>query len=170
MAAISVASLLGIPPATIAAGLQTFQGMPHRITWVAQVQGVDCYNDSKATNVEAAYAALSSFHQPIVWIAGGYDKGNDYTLLQPLVKERVKAIICLGKDNRPLLEAFQGLVAPIYETQVMQEAVNLALSAAQPREVVLLSPACASFDLFKNFEDRGERFKAAVLQAKQYLQ
>ena len=165
MAAIAVASLLGIAPSAIIAALQTFKGMPHRIEWVAQVQGIDCYNDSKSTNVEAAYAALSSFNQPIIWIAGGYDKGNDYALLQPLVKERVKVLICLGKDNRPLRQAFQGLVNPIHETQQMEEAASLALSLAQPGEVVLLSPACASFDLFKSFEDRGESFKKAVYQA-----
>lgn len=169
MMAIAVASLLGVTPSAIASSIQTFQGIPHRIAWVAEVQGVNYYNDSKATNIEAAYAALTSFDQPIVWIAGGKDKGNDYTSLQPLVKERVKALICLGRDNRPLRQAFQRVVSPIYETQQMEEAVRIALLLAQPGEVVLLSPACASFDLFKNFEDRGESFKKAVLQINQHL-
>ena len=170
MMAILVASLVGITPKAIVAALPTFRGIPHRIEWVAQVQGTDYYNDSKATNVAAAYTALASFNRPIVWIAGGYDKGNDYALLQPLVKEHVKTLICLGKDNTPLRRAFQAIIAPIYEASHVEEAVSLACSLAQPGEVVLLSPACASFDLFKNFEERGECFRKAVLRTKQHLE
>ena len=170
MAAISIASLVGIAPTSILAGLKSFKGLPHRMEWIAKIQGIDFYNDSKATNVESAAVALASFTRPIIWIAGGYDKGNDYELLKPIVKEHVKALICLGKDNRPIRQAFQVLGIPIYETQVIQEAVNLAITLAKPQEIVLLSPACASFDLFKNFEDRGEQFKNAVHQLSSNLE
>lgn len=162
MMAISVAVLLGIKPQVILAGLQNFQGLPHRMELVAEVDEVKFYNDSKATNVESAAVALESFTQPIVWIAGGYDKGNDYMLLQSIVKEHVKALICLGKKNAPIWQAFSHLSVPIYETRSIQEAVQIAHTLAKPQEIVLLSPACASFDLFKNFEDRGQQFKDAV--------
>lgn len=164
MVAISVASLLGVKPDTILAGLQSFKGLSHRMEWVAEIDGVKFYNDSKATNVESAAVALESFTQPIIWIAGGYDKGNDYTLLQPIVKDHVKALVCLGKNNTPIREAFSHLQMPIYETQSIQEAVRIAYRFAKPQEIVLLSPACASFDLFKNFEDRGQQFKNVVHQ------
>ena len=131
MAAISIASLVGISPTSILAGLKRFQGLAHRMEWVAKINEVDFYNDSKATNVESAAVALESFTQPIIWIAGGYDKGNDYELLKPIVKEHVKALICLGKDNRPIRQAFQVLDIPIYETQVIQEAVELAITLAK---------------------------------------
>ena len=166
LVAITVAQLLGVQDKTIQTGLATFTGVPHRIEWVAKIKGVHFYNDSKATNVEAAQAALTSFDQPIVWIAGGQDKGNDYTLLQPVVRKRVKALICLGKDNTKISQAFQDLVTPIHTTQHMDEAVATALACAQLGDAVLLSPACASFDLFKNFEERGEYFRSAVLRAK----
>ena len=166
LVAITVAQLLGVDTSTIQTGLATFTGVPHRIEWIAELGGVHFYNDSKATNVEAAEAALTSFDQPIIWIAGGQDKGNDYTRLQPLVRARVKALICLGKDNATISQAFQQLVAPIHTTQHVEEAVSMALACAQPGDVVLLSPACASFDLFKNFEERGEQFKHAVLKAR----
>lgn len=166
LVAITVAQLLGVDTPTIQTGLATFTGVPHRIEWIAEMGGVLFYNDSKATNVEAAEAALTSFDRPIIWIAGGQDKGNDYARLQPLVRTRVKALICLGKDNAKISQAFQKLVAPIHTTQHVEEAVSMALACAQPGDVVLLSPACASFDLFKNFEERGEQFKHAVLQAR----
>lgn len=164
MVAITIASLLGIPPTSILIGLKTFKGLPHRMEWIAKIKEVDFYNDSKATNVESAEVALESFTKPIIWIAGGYDKGNHYNILKNVVKKQVKALICLGKDNRPIREAFQDLNLPIYETQRVQEAVELAITIAKPNEIVLLSPACASFDLFKNFEDRGTQFKNAVHQ------
>lgn len=166
LVALTVAQLLGIDSATIQTGLATFPGVPHRIEWVATLGGVHFYNDTKATNVEAARAALTSFEQPIIWIAGGQDKGNDYTKLQALVHKRVKALICLGKDNTKIRQAFQQAVPLIHTTQQIAEAVAKALAWAQPGDVVLLSPACASFDLFKNFEERGEQFKRAVLKAK----
>lgn len=164
MAAISIASLLGLSSASILDGLRTFKGLPHRMEWIANIKEVNFYNDSKATNVESAAVALESFTKPIIWIAGGYDKGNDYNLLKPIVKNSVKALICLGKDNTAIYKAFKGLNIPIYETQVMQEAVSLAYTLAKPQDIVLLSPACASFDLFKNFEDRGHQFRLAVQQ------
>ena len=163
--AIAVAALLDIPVPTIKRALQTFQGMAHRLEWVAQINGVACYNDSKATTVESSYAALSTFQQPIIWIAGGYDKGNDYSLLQPLAQAQVKALIGLGKNNKPLRQAFQGIIPLIKETQKMQEAVSMALNIAKPGDIILLAPACASFDLFKNFEDRGNQFKQAIYHA-----
>ncbi len=166
LVAIKVAQLIGVEATKIQAGLTTFAGVPHRIEWVTEVGGIPVYNDSKATNVEATCAALRSFAQPIIWIAGGKDKGNDYTILQPLVKTRVKAMICLGKDNAKISQAFRQVVAPIYETTQVEEAVAIALALAQPGDVVLFSPACASFDLFKNFEERGECFKQAVLHAR----
>jgi UDP-N-acetylmuramoylalanine--D-glutamate ligase len=164
MVAISIASLLGMPPTSILNGLETFKGLPHRMEWIANINEVKFYNDSKATNVESAAVALESFSQPIIWIAGGYDKGNDYNSIKPLVKKSVKALICLGKDNKAICEAFKEFNIPIYETQIIQEAVNLAYNLAKPQDIVLLSPACASFDLFKNFEDRGHQFRLAVQQ------
>jgi UDP-N-acetylmuramoylalanine--D-glutamate ligase len=165
LVAMKVAQLLGIETTKIQAGLATFTGVPHRIEWVTEMGGVTFYNDSKATNVEATCAALKSFSRPIIWVAGGKDKGNDYAMLQPLAKTRVKAMICLGKDNTKISQAFRQVVAPVYETTQVEEAVAIALDLAQPGDVVLFSPACASFDLFKNFEERGECFKQAVLQA-----
>jgi UDP-N-acetylmuramoylalanine--D-glutamate ligase len=162
MAAIAIATLVGIEPIEILTALKTFKGIPHRIEWVGKVQDIDFYNDSKATNVASAQAALESFSAPIIWIAGGYDKGNDYTDLKPLVAKNVKCIVCLGKDNRLLYQAFEEIGKPMYETKTMQAAVEQAIQVAQPQEIVLLSPACASFDLFKDFEDRGNQFRQAV--------
>jgi UDP-N-acetylmuramoylalanine--D-glutamate ligase len=142
--------------------LPTFRSLPHRLEWCGAPQGIDCYNDSKATNVAAAAVALESFSQPIVWIAGGKDKGNDYTDLVPIVKEKVKAMVCLGKDNSTIATAFASLGIPIRETDTMAAAVQTALTFAAKGDVVLLSPACASFDLFKNFEDRGDQFRMQI--------
>lgn len=166
LVAIKVARLLDVDEKKIQAGLATFAGVPHRIEWVTEIGGVHFYNDSKATNVEATCAALTSFRQPVVWIAGGQDKGNDYAALQRLAKTRVKAMICLGKNNTKITQAFRQIVVPMYETQQMEEAVAIALSLAKPKDIVLFSPACASFDLFKNFEERGNHFKQAVQQAR----
>ncbi len=124
-------------------------------------------NDSKATNVDSVFYALGSFKQPLVWIAGGLDKGNDYDQIKDLVREKVKALVCLGKDNTKLKAYFEGVVPEIRETQNVKEAVQLGLSLAQSGDVVLLSPACASFDLFRNYEDRGQQFKSAVQQLMQ---
>lgn len=165
--AILAALTLGAAPAAIQQGLDTFVNAPHRLQLVAEFGGVRWINDSKATNVDAVLRALQAMDRPVVWIAGGTDKGNDYKVLEPLVQQKVKALVCLGVDNSRLLEAFGDLVSPIVETRSAKDAVAAASQLAQPGEVVLLSPACASFDLFKNYEDRGAQFAAAVLELKQ---
>lgn len=144
-------------------GLRTFRGLPHRMEYVGSVQGRRFINDSKATNVDSAKWALESINEgKIVWIAGGTDKGNDYSLLEDVVRNRVRSLVCLGVDNRKLLESFSPLVERVIETRDMRTAVESACEAAEIGDTVLLSPACASFDLFKNFEDRGDQFRAAV--------
>ncbi len=158
------ASWAGASTEAIDTGLQTFQNAPHRLETVATVNGVTYINDSKATNVDSVFYALSSMTAPTVWIAGGQDKGNDYTQLDEVARQHVKALVCMGKDNEPLKAHFADQLPTIVETQDVTEAVRLAQSLAAPGEVVLLSPACASFDLFRNYIDRGDRFKAAVLQ------
>lgn len=168
LVAIKVAQLVGVSDTQIKTALTKFTGVPHRIEWVTTINGIHCYNDSKATNVAATRAALMSFAQPIVWIVGGEDKGNDYRALYPLVKTHVKAIVCLGKDNTKIDQAFRQTGIPIHKTQQMAKAVARALASAQSGDVVLFSPACASFDLFKNFEQRGESFKNAMLQARMH--
>lgn len=164
MAASTVAHLLKIRKATIRESLEGFQGAEHRLEQVLTINKVQYINDSKATNVNATYYALESMNTPTVWIVGGVDKGNDYKALFPFVNEKVKAIICLGKDNEPLFDAFGNMVENIIETQSMSEAVQIAYKIAASGEAVLLSPACASFDLFENYEDRGHQFKNAVRQ------
>ena len=164
MAASTVAHLLKIRKATIRESLEGFQGAEHRLEQVLTINKVQYINDSKATNVNATYYALESMNTPTVWIVGGVDKGNDYTALFPFINEKVKAIICLGKDNEALFDAFDNMVENIIETQAMSEAVQIAYKIATSGESVLLSPACASFDLFENYEDRGHQFKAAVRQ------
>ena len=162
MAAGVAAHLMEIRKQTIKQSLSNFQNIAHRLEYVASVHGIAFINDSKATNVNATWYALSHYDKPIVWIAGGVDKGNDYEILKPLVKEKVKALICLGLDNRKLHEAFEGLVDVIVDTESIDEAVWEAYYAAKKGDTVLLSPACSSFDLFENFEERGELFKNAV--------
>jgi UDP-N-acetylmuramoylalanine--D-glutamate ligase len=164
MAASTVAHLLKIRKATIRESLEGFQGAEHRLEQVLTINKVQYINDSKATNVNATYFALESMNTPTVWIVGGVDKGNDYTSLFPFINEKVKAIICLGTNNDPLFNAFGNMVDNIIETQNMSEAVEIAYKIATAGEAVLLSPACASFDLFENYEDRGQQFKAAVRQ------
>jgi len=164
MAASTVAHLLKIRKATIRESLEGFQGAEHRLEQVLTINKVKYINDSKATNVNATYYALESMNTSTVWIVGGVDKGNDYKSLFPFVNEKVKAIICLGKDNEALFDAFGNMVDTIIETQYMSEAVKIAYKIAAAGESVLLSPACASFDLFENYEDRGQQFKAAVRQ------
>ena len=164
MAASTVAHLLKIRNATIRESLEGFQGAEHRLEQVLTINKVQYVNDSKATNVNATYYALESMNTPTVWIVGGVDKGNDYKALFPFVNEKVKAIICLGKDNEALFDAFGTMVENTIETQSMSEAVQIAYKIATAGESVLLSPACASFDLFENYEDRGHQFKAAVRQ------
>ena len=162
MAAATVAHLLKIRKATIRESLEGFHGAEHRLEQVLTINKVKYVNDSKATNVNATYYALESMNVPTVWIVGGVDKGNDYTSLFPFVNEKVKAIICLGKDNEALFDAFGNMVDVIIETQYMSEAVKIAYNVATAGEAVLLSPACASFDLFESYEDRGQQFKSAV--------
>jgi len=162
LAAALAARVAGVSVPEMEQALTTFQNADHRLQPVGEVGGATFINDSKATNVEAAWYALDGIRGPIVWIAGGTDKGNDYTSLVPLAQERVKALICLGVDNAKLRAAFTGVVPYIVETNTMTDAVERAAALARQGEVVLLSPACASFDLFKNYEDRGRQFAAAV--------
>ena len=162
MAASLAATLVGIRKETIRQSIANFQGVPHRLEKVLKIGHVQYINDSKATNVNATFFALDSMSAPTVWIAGGVDKGNDYTELMPLVREKVKAIICLGEDNSKIKDFFGNVVDLMVETFAMSEAVKVAYKIAERGDVVLLSPACASFDLFKNYEDRGNQFKEAI--------
>ncbi|MEZ0005179.1 UDP-N-acetylmuramoylalanine--D-glutamate ligase [Flavobacterium sp. 28YEA47A] len=162
MAAATVAQLLRIRKSTIRESLSDFQGVEHRLEKVLKIQNVQYVNDSKATNVNAAFYALDSMNTPTVWIVGGVDKGNDYAELMPLVREKVKAIICLGIDNKKIIDAFGDVVDELIEAQNMKDAVKYAQRMAEKGDTVLLSPACASFDLFENYEDRGRQFKQAV--------
>lgn len=162
MAASSVAKLMQIRNATIRESLSNFQGVEHRLEKVLKIQNVQYINDSKATNVNAAFFALESMNVPTVWIVGGVDKGNDYNELMPLVREKVKAIICLGIDNHKIIEAFGNVVDIMVEVNNMNDAVKTAQRLTEKGDAVLLSPACASFDLFENYEDRGKQFKQAV--------
>ena len=160
--AITAAVLAGASPQSIHTALPQFHGIPHRIEWCGAPLGINCYNDSKSTNIASAAAALHSFPYPIIWIVGGQDKGNDYTPLMSIVQKWVKAIICLGKDNQRIIQAFHHLNLLIKETNTMESAIASALQVAANRDVILLSPACASFDLFKNFEDRGNQFREGI--------
>ena len=162
MAASTVAHLLDVSKETIRESLLNFKGAPHRLEPVLKIQNIRYINDSKATNVNAVYFALESMSAPTIWIVGGVDKGNDYEMLYPLVREKVKAIICLGVDNQKIINAFQSITDLMVETQSMKEAVLIAKKIAEKNDNVLLSPACASFDLFQNYEDRGDQFKQAV--------
>ena len=163
--AASIASkILNISNESIRNSLMTFQAVEHRLEQVAQINGVTYINDSKATNVNAAYFALESVNQPTVWIVGGVDKGNDYTEIQDLVKRKVKAIVCLGLDNQLIIDFFKDKKESIYSTSSMSEAVKISRSLAEKGDTVLLSPCCASFDLFDNYEDRGNQFKNEVLE------
>ncbi len=162
MSAVLVASCLGVKENVIEKALASFKNHPHRLEEVSVVNRVRFVNDSKATNVDSVKYALDSFDSPIIWIAGGVDKGNDYTQLEELAYEKVKALICLGKDNSKLKEAFGSNMEILHETEIMDEAVRMAYELADRGDIVLLSPACASFDLFNNYEHRGEEFKRAV--------
>lgn len=162
MAAASVAKLMQIRKATIRESLANFQGVEHRLEKVLKIQNVQYINDSKATNVNATFYALDSMSSPTVWIVGGVDKGNDYTELMALVREKVKAIVCLGVDNKKIIDAFGSVVDVMIEVDNMTDAVRMSQRMAEKGDTVLLSPACASFDLFENYEDRGKQFKNAV--------
>lgn len=162
MAAGIAAATIGIRKEKIRDAVKNFHSLEHRMEFVAMVRGVEFINDSKATNVNSTWYALESMNKPTVLILGGVDKGNDYTLIEELVKEKVKAIVCMGTDNSKIIEAFKDIVPTIIEADSAKKAVNAAFRVAGKDEVVLLSPACASFDLFKNYEDRGTQFKEAV--------
>ena len=162
MAASTIASIFNLNKKAIRESLSTFNGLPHRLEHVLKIQGVSYINDSKATNVNATFYALESLSTMGVWIVGGVDKGNDYVQLLPLVREKIKAIICLGDNNQKLIEVFYKVVDVMIESQSMDEAVKIAHNISKKKETVLLSPACASYDLFKNYEDRGNQFKNAV--------
>lgn len=162
MAAASVAQLMKIRKQTIRESLSNFQGVEHRLEKVLKIANVQYINDSKATNVNATFFALDSMTTPTIWIVGGVDKGNDYSELMPLVREKVKAIICLGIDNKKIIDAFVDVVDIMVEVDNMRDAVQTAKHMAEKGDTVLLSPACASFDLFQNYEDRGKQFKVAV--------
>lgn len=162
MAATSVAKLMQIRKATIRESLSNFQGVEHRLEKVLKIQNVQYINDSKATNVNASFFALDSMNTPTVWIVGGVDKGNDYNELMSLVREKVKAIICLGVDNKKIIDVFGNVVDIMVEVDNMNDAVKMAQRLTEKGDSVLLSPACASFDLFESYEDRGNQFKQAV--------
>jgi UDP-N-acetylmuramoylalanine--D-glutamate ligase len=161
MAAGLGSKLMSIRNETIRTKLAAFDSLEHRLESVLNISGVEYINDSKATNVNATYYALECQSKPVVWIVGGVDKGNDYSELMPLVQSKVKAIVALGVDNAKIVEAFQGTVE-VVETDSMASAVRKASRLADKGDVVLLSPCCASFDLFENYEDRGRQFKNAI--------
>jgi len=162
MAAGIAAITIGIRKEKVREAIQSFEALEHRMEYVSTVRGVEFINDSKATNVNSTWYALESMTKPVILILGGIDKGNDYSVLRNLVKEKVKAIVCMGVDNRKIHEAFQHDVPLMVNTASAPEAVKSAFHFANRGDVVLLSPACASFDLFKNYEDRGRQFKEAV--------
>ena len=161
MAASLAAMAAGVPTESILATLYSFEGVEHRLEPAGVVDGVEYINDSKATNVDSVWYALGSMTRPTIWIAGGTDKGNDYEPLKELVYEKVKALVCMGLNNEKLVESFRGVV-PVYPTTSLDEAIKVCRSVAKEGYTVLLSPACASFDLFKNYEDRGRQFKEYV--------
>ena len=162
MAATLASLLVNVRKETLRQSIESFQGVPHRLEKVLKINHVEYINDSKATNVNATYYALEGIKKPIVWIVGGVDKGNDYSALMPLVREKVKAIICLGMDNTKLKETFGNAIDLMVETFSMEEAVKVAYKVSERGDSVLLSPACASFDLFENYEDRGNQFKESI--------
>ncbi len=166
LAASITAKLLNISDNSLVESLKTFQSVEHRLEQFAEIDGVKYINDSKATNVNATYYALESMKTPTIWIVGGVDKGNDYTEIEELVKEKVKAIVCLGVDNKKIIDFFSANKELIYDTSNLEECVKIAKNVAHKGDTVLLSPCCASFDLFKSYEDRGKKFKQAVLALK----
>jgi UDP-N-acetylmuramoylalanine--D-glutamate ligase len=163
MAATVVSTILEVRKDVVRESLKRFENVEHRLQPIANINGVEFINDSKATNVNSAWYALESMKKPVIWIAGGIDKGNEYDSMKPIAREKVRALICLGKDNVKLHEEFKDVIDNIMETTSMKEAVRMAASLAGEGYVVLLAPACASFDLFQNYEDRGRQFKNAVL-------
>ena len=166
-AAALAALAAGVSPSVVEDTLYAFTGVEHRMEPAGTVGGVEYINDSKATNVDSAWYALDSMTRPTVWIVGGTDKGNDYDVLKPLAERHVKALVCMGVDNAKLIRDFTGIVPVIYDTHSLDEAMRVCTEAAEPGDTVLLSPACASFDLFRNYEERGRLFKAAVERLKE---
>jgi UDP-N-acetylmuramoylalanine--D-glutamate ligase len=164
MASGIVAKVLELRNQTIRESMGDFKNIEHRLEHVAKISGINFINDSKATNVNSTWYALESMPKGVVLILGGVDKGNDYTMLTELVRQKVKAIVCLGKDNQRIHDAFKDVVAEIIDTVSAQEAAYVSYQLAKKGDTVLLSPACASFDLFKNYEDRGDQFKKAVME------
>jgi UDP-N-acetylmuramoylalanine--D-glutamate ligase len=162
MAAATIAQLFKLSDQDIQASLQTFQGAPHRLEHVVNILKVAYINDSKATNINATFYALESMSKPTIWIVGGVDKGNDYSSLLPLVHEKVKAIVCLGVDNQKIIDVFSSMVKLLVQVKNMDDAVRASYDLSSKGDAVLLSPACASFDLFENYKDRGDQFKSAV--------
>ena len=162
MAAGISARVLELRKEVVRESLSDFHNVEHRLEHVLNVHGIEFVNDSKATNVNSTWYALESFNKPVILILGGVDKGNDYSMLQELVKEKVKAIVCLGTENKKIHKAFKNIVETIVDTVSADEAVKASYRLAKKGDVVLLSPACASFDLFENYEERGRKFKAAV--------
>lgn len=165
--ALALAGLsLGVSPKVLIAGLSSFKGVEHRLEPCAELEGVLYINDSKATNVDSTWYALESMSRPVVWIAGGTDKGNDYSVLKEFAKQKVRALICMGVDNRKLIQSFEGVIPEVISTDSLDEALRAASNVAKKGDVVLLSPACASFDLFKNYEERGNLFRQKVMEMK----
>ena len=167
MAAALAALAAGVPPARIRRSIYEFAPVEHRLEPAGEVDGVLWINDSKATNVDSVWYALESMKRPVVWIAGGTDKGNDYEPLKSFAREKVHTLVCMGVDNAKLLREFQGVVPTVVSTATFDEAMNAAAAAARPGDTVLLSPACASFVLFKNYEHRGACFKEWVARRMQ---
>lgn len=167
---VEAARLVGLTESQIALGLKTFVNLPHRLESCGMINGVEFINDSKATNVDSVFYALDAMTRPVIWVAGGTDKGNDYSVLMPLVKEKVKALICLCVDSKKLIDSFGPIVSEIVVTQNVIQAVETGLRLAAPGDAVLLSPACASFDLFKNYMDRGDKFRKAVQELGQKVE
>lgn len=167
MASVLSSVFMDAPLSKIVQAVKTFKSAEHRLERVDEINGITFINDSKATNVDAVYYALEGISKPLVWVAGGTDKGNDYDQIKSLVKDKVKQIVCLGIDNSRIISSFSDLSIPITETTSTDDTIKVAFEAAQEGDVVLLSPACASFDLFKNYEDRGRQFKASVKKLKE---
>ena len=162
MAAGISAMAAGLRSSALKESFSSFEGLEHRLEYVATIRGVEFINDSKGTNLNSVWFALESMEKPTILILGGKDKGNDYNEIMDQVREKVKAIVCMGADNAPIIKAFEGVIDIIADTSSAKEAVAAAYALAEPGDVVLLSPGCASFDLFENYEDRGRQFKQAV--------
>ena len=167
MASAMIASVLNIKADNIISAVKSFQPIEHRMERVTNINGVEYINDSKATNIDSTFYALESIKKDVVWIVGGVDKGNDYSQLIPLVKSKVMGMVCLGKDNQKLHDIFENIVDQIDDALSADEAVEKAAEMAKVGYTVLLSPACASFDLFENYEDRGKKFKQGIIKLNQ---